>query len=564
MRTMNNMNSRSGSRDSREPIVRTYDRDHPFHFEWREPPSVKPEDLKVGPSFHQMEKRSPFSACYLPPRVSVNACYIFDRSNMRQERIELLQKYHRSWITKDGLRAATLGYSRVQYAQKFDDEILRESILSVRDEFRDKLLKPLKSWTVSKVIEKGSLPQNTSPGLPYMQQFYKTKRDAWNDHQDTILQSHSAVRKGHRVTFPDCAAMSRSVVSTKDKNKVRLVWAYPLDMILLESKYVQPLLEAMIDQKIGTSVAYGAETQRGGMKWLNKQLTECPNMSYVCLDFSNFDQTIPPWLIRTAFDILEECFDIHTVEGPDGERKTDATMVSREWRAIRDYFINTPLRMEDGTRFLKKGGVPSGSCFTNLIDSIVNLIVVRYCLKATTTYYPSFLCVLGDDSVSAVLGKVNIDNIAKCAKEKFGMVVNVTKSYWTTNPQNVQFLGYYNYYGYPSRDEEPMLAGLLLPDSSVDESLGLTAARFLGITQAMCGSSAKVDYLCKRLFVELQVKGVGVTEDAKKLYHIRKMHGWLPAAGEDPEPLPDPNSLLLTSLPKDTCQKWVMNIDIKR
>lgn len=483
---------------------------------------------------------------------------------MRQERIELLNKYHRSWITKDGLREATLGYSHVQYAEKFDDEILRESILSVRDEFRDKLLKPLKSWTVSKVIEQGSLPQNTSPGLPYMQQSYKTKREAWNDHKDKILSRHSAVRKGHSVTFPDCAAMSRSVVSTKDKNKVRLVWAYPLDMILLESKYVQPLLKAMIDQQIGTSVAYGAETQRGGMQWLNKQLNELPHMSYVCLDFSSFDQTVPPWLVRTAFDILEECFDIHSVEGPEGERKTDAISVSREWKAIRDYFINTPLRMEDGSRYLKKGGIPSGSCFTNLIDSIVNLIVVRYCIKATTTFYPSFLCVLGDDSVTATLGKVNIDNIAACAKDKFGMVINVAKSYWTTSPQNVQFLGYYNYHGYPSRDEEPMLAGLLLPDSSVDESLGLTAARFLGITQAMCGSSAKVNYLCKRLFIELQIKGVGVTEDVKKLYHIRKMHGWLPSAGEEAEPFPDPNSLLITSLPKETCQKLRMNIDIKR
>nr|UUV42356.1 MAG: putative RNA dependent RNA polymerase [Hattula partiti-like virus] len=561
---MNHQDGRLGSCDSPSPITRTYDRDHPYHFAWRDPPSVSPEELIVGPSLRRMSKRSPFPACYLPPRVSVNACYIFDKCGMAQERIELLSKYHRSWITKDTLRSATLGYGSVKYATKFEDEILRESVLSVRDEFRDKLAAPLKSWTVEKVIEQGALPKMTSPGLPYIQRGYRTKKDVWDECKTEIINKHQAVRKGQHVTFPDCAAMSRSAVSTSDKNKTRLVWSYPLDIVLLESKYVQPLLLAMIEQKIGTSVAYGAETQRGGMKWLNHQLNKLPDMSYLCLDFSAFDQTIPAWLIRIAFDILEECFDIHTVEEVNGERKTDAITISREWKAIRDYFINTPIRMEDGTRFKKTGGVPSGSCFTNLVDSIVNLIVVRYCIKATTNFWPSFLCVLGDDSVTATLGNVNLHNIAECAKDCFGMIVNVEKSYWTSSPQNVQFLGYYNYHGYPMRDEEPMLAGLLLPDSNVDESLGLTAARFLGIAQAMCGSSAKIVYLCNRLFLELKVKGLDMADDAKKLYHIRKMHGWLPAAGEDPEPLPDPTALQYSTLPKDTCNKWLMNIDITK
>nr|UUV42340.1 MAG: putative RNA dependent RNA polymerase [Enontekio partiti-like virus] len=406
------------------------------------------------------------------------------------------------------------------------------------------------------------MPFTTSPGLPYIQQGYRSKRDAWDDHHQEIKHSHEMIRKGHSPTMPDCAAFARSIVSEKPKNKVRLVWAYPLDMVLLEAKYTQPLLKAMTAQEIGTSVAYGAETMRGGMEWLHRQLTSIPQQSYICMDFKSFDQTIPPWLIRIAFDILEECFTTSEVEDVDGVHRTNARAVAREWRQIKHYFINTPLRMEDGTRYQKTGGVPSGSCFTNLIDSIVNLIVTRYVMRTCTGHNPSFLTVLGDDSVIATQGLVNLNDISRVTKEKFGMIVNVEKSYWTTRVDNVQFLGYYNYFGFPARDEEILLAGLLLPDTSIDESLELTAARFLGISQAHCGNNIQILLLTEFLFRELYLRGKDFVVDAHKLYHIQKSFGWLPAAGEKPEPLPPIHELRQAVLPKRTCIKLRRGVNL--
>nr|UUV42381.1 MAG: putative RNA dependent RNA polymerase [Lestijarvi partiti-like virus] len=411
-------------------------------------------------------------------------------------------------------------------------------------------------------MKDGDMPKTTSPGLPYIQQGYKTKLDAWKDDQATIAHAHELIRKGHSVQMPDCAAFARSIVSEKPKNKVRLVWAYPLSMVLLEAKYTQPLLQAMTDQEIGVSVAYGAETMRGGMLWLHNQLTKMPSQNYVCMDYSAYDQTIPPWLIRIAFDILEECFTTSEVEDVDGMHSTNASAVAREWRQIKHYFINTPLRMEDGTRYRKTGGVPSGSCFTNIVDSIVNMIVTRYVMRTCTGQMPSFLTVLGDDSVIATRGLVNLDDIARIAKEKFGMIVNVEKSYWTTRVDNVQFLGYYNHYGYPARDEETLLAGLLLPDTSVDETLELTAARFLGLSQASCGNSIWIPLLTEFLFAEMKLRGKEFIVDAHKLYHIQKSTGWLPAAGEKPEPLPGIQDLRKSILPKTTCLKFNRGVDL--
>lgn len=540
----------------RGPIIRNYESAaNPFSFEWREPPSVSPNDLKLGKSMKVLPKGTPFPANYLPPRVSVNACYAFDKVGLQHKRTKLLNEYHRSWITQDTLKAATLGYSKQNYVKAFDDEILQRAVNSVRDDFRDKLKNPLLPWSIDKVMRDGKMPKQTSPGLPYIQRGYKSKDDAYRDDHIHIKRMHQDVRKGKNVRFPDCAAFARNIVSKKDTNKVRLVWAYPLSQVLLEAKYAYPLIEAIIDQKVGTSLAYGAETQKGGMKWLDEQLaaikSKYPDSKFCCIDYSSFDQTIPPWLIRIAFDIIEECFDFSAFQDIEGVRKTDVKSTDYEWRQIKNYFINTPLRMENGDRFMKTGGVPSGSCFTNLIDSIVNLIVMNYILEATTGNTPKYMIVLGDDSVSAVIGKVNFDNIALCAREKFGMIINEKKSFWTNKRENVQFLGYYNDFGFPIRDSDTLMATMLLPDSCVDESLSLTAARFLGVTQASCGSSIWFIILTEFLFKEIRLKGEDYVVDAKKLYHITKQFGWLPAAGEESKPLPKLHQIRNSVIPTE-------------
>lgn len=550
----------------RGPIIRTYNAENPFAFEWRSPPTTSKEDLVVGKTMRILPKGTPYPANYLPPRISVNACYAFDKVGLKHKRIQLLSEYHRSWVTQDTLKASTLGYSRQNYAKSFRDDLLEEVVNSIRDDFRNRLTTKLKPWSIDKVMRDGQMPSSTSPGLPYIQQGIRTKKEAYAEDQKHIKRMHQDVRKGKNVRFPDCAAFARNIVSKKDTNKVRLVWAYPLSQVLLEAKYAYPLIQSIINQQIGTSIAYGAETQNGGMKWLNQQLcevkTKYPAAKFCCIDYSSFDQTTPPWLIRIAFDILEECFDFSTFEDINGVRNTGVQSTDREWRQIKNYFINTPLRMENGDRYMKTGGVPSGSCFTNLIDSVVNLIVMKYSLKTTTGNMPKHMVVLGDDSVSSVIGLVNFDDIALCAKEKFGMIVNSKKSFWTHRQENVQFLGYYNHYGYPMRDSDSLMATMLLPDSSVDESLSLTAARFLGVTQASCGSNIWFMLLTEFLFSEIKLKGEDYVVDAKKLYHIQKQFGWLPASGEKPNALPELYQIRRSTLPTEDCPKLVNNISL--
>lgn len=550
----------------RGPIIRTYNDKHPFAFQWRDPPVIDPKDLVLGPSLKRLPKGTPYPANYLPPRVSINACYAFDKVGLQQKRVQLLKEYHRSWITQENLRAATYGYSNRNYRAKFQDSLLEKVVNDIRGEFRDKLTEKIFPWSVEKVMKDGDMPKTTSPGLPYIQQGVRSKEEAYERDKVHIQRMHQDTRKGKKVRYPDCAAFARNIVTKKEKNKVRLVWAYPISQVLLEAKYAHPLIQAIIDQKIGLPLAYGAETRKGGMKWLNLELnrlkTKYTNIKFCCIDYSSFDQTIPPWLIRIAFDILEECFHFDKFEDTNGVRKTDVKSTDFEWRQIKNYFINTPIRMENGDRYVKTGGVPSGSCFTNLIDSVVNMIVMRYALESTTGRAPKFMVVLGDDSVSAVVGTVNMDDISKCARDKFGIEVNTEKSFWTNNLQNVQFLGYYNNYGYPIRQADDLLATMLLPDSCVDESLSLTMARFLGITQASCGMNIWLIFLTEFLEREIKLRGKDFVIDAKHLYHINKQFGWLPAAGEEHTPLPKIQQIRLSVLPTEDCPKLIKNVSL--
>lgn len=195
--------------------------------------------------------------------------------------------------------------------------------------------------------------------------------------------------------------------------KTRLVWAYPAEMTLIEAKYAVPLYEVFKRQR--TTMMFGKSKMSVGCL-VDSAVKNTGDCVYG-LDYSKFDSSIPSYLIRFSFKILKTWFDIENEED------------EQAWNTIIKYFIHTPIVMPDGNLYLgKKHGVPSGSYFTQLIDSVVNTVLVaalshRFSLNVG---WRNFF-VLGDDVVFSTYKGLDLNQVAKYLKDAFGVILHPTK-----------------------------------------------------------------------------------------------------------------------------------------
>ncbi len=86
----------------------------------------------------------------------------------------------------------------------------------------------------------------------------------------------------------------------------------------------------------------------------------------VGIDFSTSDASVQNWLIDHGFKVLRK-----NIQFPD-------PMAERTFWYSWEFFKNTPVVMPDRNMWLVRGGVPSGSHFTLMIDSIVNHVMITW------------------------------------------------------------------------------------------------------------------------------------------------------------------------------------------
>lgn len=444
------------------------------------------------------------------------------------------RKLHRSQISKEAMLTDLKEYDRVYAGRLIDDTVYEMAFESVRRELTpDKLLTPL---TLGAVEQHPELPKNRSPGLPWKQQGYKTKRDC--------LEDPAAVAVWHRkwdnigrgrgnTSLPDAALFLRAQIARQGVDKIRAVWGFPIDVIIEEGRTFYPYMEWLREQD--SPIAYHVEVATGGMQYVNSMLKSYPDAKYIVSDWSKFDKTVPAWLIMDAFSLIFNSFDMSHVQDSEGLYwPVNSKQSTNRCRKVMRYFINTPIRMCDGTRWRKTGGVPSGSMFTNLIDSIVNLIVIRYMTYQTTGRFPDAEIVLGDDAVFLVSDIANIDDMAEVAKESFGMDLNAHKSYVTTNSHNVHFIGYYNRDGKPFKPQDFAVASFIFPERTVDpDDHALRIARAVGqMWSTMDGAQAAVWwYLIKDMMIAFSLTVGDIETRIKENSHQFK---YLKILGVDP------------------------------
>jgi len=327
-------------------------------------------------------------------------------------------------------------------------------------------------------------PKTTSPGFPYVHQGFKTKGDVLND-PIAMGRIHGAWRtigEGKPWSLPDSLAYHRVVASPKEKSKIRPVWGYPLDVVLEEARYFYPLFEELkvVCNERDTFYGIGMETALSGHAHLSRHMRSTGVLAGLFADMSNFDALVPDWLIRDVFSHMSDWFDFTRVRDSEGKIwPVNEDKTARRWRAMVSYFLNTKVRTPSGIRFQKFQGVPSGSCFTNVMDTICNAVMMRLSLRRVTGFLPIKDFYYGDDSAVFVGTPLSLADLASELLRTFGGVLSVEKTIYTDNEENIHWLGYYYRDGLPIRDLDFIIASTLFPEREVEGPID-SASRLLG------------------------------------------------------------------------------------
>ncbi|BAA09520.1 RNA-dependent RNA polymerase [Fusarium solani virus 1] len=276
-----------------------------------------------------------------------------------------------------------------------------------------------------------------------------------------------------KVRMPPCLATQRGHLSPRDDPKTRLAWIYPSEMLMVEGLYAPTMykaFEAMPDSPL----LLGKGSHRLFSEWVS---AATPGMRLYGLDFSSFDTKVPAWLIHTAFDILHDNIDwLHWRGKPTTKRSR------QKWKNVWDgmvyYFINTPILMPDGRMFRKRRGVPSGSWWTQLVDSVVNWILVKY-LSLCQGVNAKNLRVLGDDSAFMAAETMDLSVAAEDAAA-VGMDLSDEKSISVEDATELKLLGVRYRDGHAFRETEEWFKLALYPEGDVPD-IATSLTRLVGL-----------------------------------------------------------------------------------
>jgi hypothetical protein len=355
------------------------------------------------------------------------------------------------------------------------------------------------------------VPSNTSPGLVFKRMGFKTKADAFDHAQRIANKTKHFVGKGiaNPCFRPVWGLASRSHLVLRSQEKVRVIWVCPLDHLLLEGTFALPLIEAykLKDNPIAWDYSiFGGKYWAESVKF-NKGTDQAMN-----IDFSAFDESVPPWLINIAFDILKSNLDF-----------TTNVKRSAKWMKIFEYvrscFIKTKFQTADGDMYVKNGGIPSGSWFTQLVGSICNFIAITYANIKAYGIIPDTLKVLGDDSLS--IYKEN-QNVNVCINDlvpwlsKLGLSASESKTLYSKDLEEISFLGHqFRVDGPPYRPISTLLLLLLYPETP-DTSWIDAGKRALGITYDAMSWHKHVWRICRVLVSAANKESYNYKEEDRK------------------------------------------------
>lgn len=236
--------------------------------------------------------------------------------------------------------------------------------------------------------------------------------------------------------------------------KTRLVWMAPLPTTIVGTRYSKRVMEALSRKR---PFVWGLRGHEQGA--IISEIESRFRYVY-SLDFSKFDSTIPARMIDDAFRVARTHLDLSEDE-------------LGVWRRYVNDFIHSRIIAPDGRVYQKHKGVPSGSAFTSIIDSIVNLILVSYMWEKVTGHSLPHdrVLVMGDDIIVGSNARIALSDLASAASD-LGFVLSVEKSTITDksaeskkfDDNRTHFLGHWWVHSQPHRPEFELIQRMVYPE----------------------------------------------------------------------------------------------------
>jgi hypothetical protein len=259
---------------------------------------------------------------------------------------------------------------------------------------------------------------------------------------------------------PDVAFTRTQLCQVKVKTKVRNVWGEAFHYVLLEGLFAQPLVEYFMTID---SFYFIGRDPLFAVPALIEDLLSKKDYIYM-FDWTAFDASVQEWEIRFAFQLLESIL------------KFPSTVESHIWHFIIELFIYRKIAAPNGTLYLKTQGIPSGSCFTNIIGSIVNFVRLQYMFKKMTNQFV-IAYTHGDDSLVGIDSAqfVHFKQLEAIAAQ-FNWNLSAAKSSFSRRAEGTTFLSRTVREGQNTREDLTCLRMLLFPEFPV-QSGALSALR---------------------------------------------------------------------------------------
>jgi len=236
--------------------------------------------------------------------------------------------------------------------------------------------------------------------------------------------------------------------------KTRLVWMAPLPTTIVGTRYSKQVMAGLSRRR---PFVWGLRGHEQGA--IISEIESRFRYVY-SLDFSKFDSTVPARMIDDAFRVARTHLELD-------EKEMDV------WRRYVNDFIHSRIIAPDGHVYQKHKGVPSGSAFTSIIDSIVNLILVSYMFEKLTGHSLKHdrVLVMGDDVIIGSNTRLELGQLASAASD-LGFVLSVEKSTITDTSResgdytqnHTHFLGHWWVHSQPNRPVKELLQRMVYPE----------------------------------------------------------------------------------------------------